>query len=169
MIGGPIVYFALGALLPRWSWWAEQVALSSANADLMAMVQALLAMTLTTILWIAATLVTRPESEATLRAFYLRARPPGWWGPVSRGLVAEGAVPAPPRGLLGGGLMTAAVAAVGLSLPVLCLGQLMVARYEQAAGLAAAAIVAGLALRRLVPWHLDRMDAHFLPVSEHTR
>jgi Na+/proline symporter len=168
MIGGPIVYFSLGACLPRWTWWAEQVAVSPGNADLMAMVQALLAMTLTTALWIVTTLVTRPESEATLRAFYLRAQPPGWWGPVSRRLVEEGAAPAPQRGLLFGGLATAAVAAIGLSLPVLCLGQLMVARYEQAAVLATGAIVAGLALRRLAPWHLDRMEAHFTPVSEHS-
>jgi SSS family solute:Na+ symporter len=33
-------------------------------------------------------LITRPESAATLRAFYARCRPPGFWGPVVRELPA---------------------------------------------------------------------------------
>ena len=38
----------------------------------------------TTVAWIAATLLTRPEDEAKLLAFYRRVRPGGFWGPVAR-------------------------------------------------------------------------------------
>jgi SSS family transporter len=35
------------------------------------------------------TLLTPPERIETLREFYRRCRPPGWWGPVLNGLVAD--------------------------------------------------------------------------------
>jgi Na+/proline symporter len=35
------------------------------------------------------TLLTRPESDAVLRDFYRRVRPPGFWGPVARAVKAE--------------------------------------------------------------------------------
>ena len=39
-----------------------------------------------------ATLLTRPESNETLRAFYLKVRPPGRWGPLRNALAAEGLI-----------------------------------------------------------------------------
>ena len=44
---------------------------------------------------LAATLLTAPESSDTLRAFYLRVRPRGWWGPVARAC-GEASVAIPP-------------------------------------------------------------------------
>ena len=38
---------------------------------------------------IAVTLATRPEPIETLREFYGRCRPPGWWGPVTDGFSVE--------------------------------------------------------------------------------
>jgi hypothetical protein len=38
----------------------------------------------TTLVWLATTLLTRPESEETLVAFYRRTRPPAGWGPIAR-------------------------------------------------------------------------------------
>jgi len=160
MIGGPLVYFGLGAALPQWSWWRTQVDSSPAAGDFMAMLLALAAMLLTSALWAATALLTHPENDATLRDFYLRARPPGWWGPVRRRLRAEGVdCPEPPRGLLAGGFLASAAAATCLSLPILALGQLAVARYKQAAALAAGSVAAWLVARRLYHWHLDRLDA----------
>lgn len=37
-----------------------------------------------TIIWISVTFLTPPEDPATLRAFYERLRPPGFWGPVRK-------------------------------------------------------------------------------------
>jgi solute:Na+ symporter, SSS family len=36
-----------------------------------------------------ATLVTPPESTETLKQFYARCRPPGFWGPISREVQLE--------------------------------------------------------------------------------
>jgi len=38
----------------------------------------------TTLLWLLATYLSPPEAEATLRDFYNRVRPGGWWGPFAR-------------------------------------------------------------------------------------
>jgi SSS family solute:Na+ symporter len=38
---------------------------------------------------IAVTLLTPPERIETLREFYHRCRPPGWWGPVANELDAD--------------------------------------------------------------------------------
>ena len=37
------------------------------------------------IAWVTATLLTEPESEETLNAFYKRVQPGGWWSPISEG------------------------------------------------------------------------------------
>jgi len=38
------------------------------------------------------TLLTPPESKETLRAFYLKVRPPGYWAPLRSTLAAEGLI-----------------------------------------------------------------------------
>src|SRR4029078_1232269 len=38
------------------------------------------------------TLLTPPESQATLRSFYLKVRPPGRWAPLRNALAAEGLI-----------------------------------------------------------------------------
>ena len=44
---------------------------------------------LSLVVLITATLLTPPESEKTLVAFYRRCRPPGWWGPIARKVELE--------------------------------------------------------------------------------
>lgn len=44
--------------------------------------QILVAMALTTVVWVATALLTPPDDEAALTRFYERARPLGWWGPI---------------------------------------------------------------------------------------
>lgn len=171
MIGGPIVYFALGWKLAHWPTWQAEVDLGEAQAQSMAMLQAVIAMTLTTALWVTVTLVTRPHDMQTLKTFYRRARPMGLWGPVRRAILAEtqgGApgegreatpLPPQPRGLIVGGVMTAVVGATWIALAVLAVSQGIVGRYAQAAALAVAAVAVALVFKRLFHWHLRRLDA----------
>jgi SSS family solute:Na+ symporter len=60
-----------GAVLP---WWAEFPG------------SFFLTVGVTTVSWLAVTLLTRPESSATLHEFYTRVRPAGGWEPVRRAL-----------------------------------------------------------------------------------
>ena len=43
------------------------------------------------LVWVPATLLTAPVDVHTLRQFYARVRPPGWWRPVARGLASPSA------------------------------------------------------------------------------
>ncbi|MBN9384688.1 MAG: hypothetical protein J0H74_28295 [Chitinophagaceae bacterium] len=45
----------------------------------------LLVMALTTVLWVSVALLTKPDPDRLLSAFYERVRPLGWWGPHERG------------------------------------------------------------------------------------
>lgn len=45
----------------------------------MQILQTLLTMVLGTLVWVIVTLCTRPEDMETLKEFYLRARPMGYW------------------------------------------------------------------------------------------
>lgn len=161
MVGGPIVYFALGWLLPHWPWWQDQLAAGEAAAGTMAMVQALVALLLTSTLWSAVAWLTPPESSDTLAEFYLRARPMGAWGAVRRRLRSQGDVVLPhqPGGLLASGLGVAALGAVWVGCGVLGISQLSVARYGLGAGLLAAAVVGGLEFRALFAWQMTRLEA----------
>jgi Na+/proline symporter len=38
------------------------------------------------IAWVSATFLTKPESEKTLKTFYKRVQPGGWWGPIAHQL-----------------------------------------------------------------------------------
>lgn len=82
MIAGPFIYLGLGLVLPLWDWWDAQMQISPANADAMAMLQAVISIGLTTVCWLLTALLTAPESETTLVEFYRRARPLGLWKPI---------------------------------------------------------------------------------------
>ncbi len=65
--GGGGAYLAMRFLWPDMTWWNRMFA----------------AIALSAVLWIAATLVTAPERRELLQRFYQRAKPLGFWGPVS--------------------------------------------------------------------------------------
>lgn len=166
MIGGPAIYFLLDRLLPQSAWWASQLAAGESAADAMAMLQAMIAMALTTLLWVAVALMTKPETNETLQAFYQRARPLGWWKPVQRMIVAEAAqtlapspLPVEPRFLLWGGFGVAAVGAAWVAAGVLGASQLTVGNWTAAAGLLIAAAAGGIVFRYLFDWHMKRLEA----------
>lgn len=86
--GGAAV-FSLVVLAPRllgWLGYPEAAALT-----LPWWWQALLVMGLTTVLWVTVALVTKPDPERLLHAFYQRARPLGFWKPFR--LAGEGRHP----------------------------------------------------------------------------
>ena len=56
-------------------------------------------------------LAVGPESRESLRAFYRRVHPPGFWGPIAR---EEGEDPAVGRRTLGRGLLAAGLAAISI-------------------------------------------------------
>ncbi len=87
-------------LIARWFWWRV-----NAWSEIAAMVTPILTfayvktsttlefpvslffiVSVTTIVWVAVTVLTKPSAMETLRAFYTRVHPGGWWDPVSRSL-----------------------------------------------------------------------------------
>lgn len=162
MVGGPIVYLSLGWLLPLWPWWREQMNTSEATLDTMVMLQALIAIVLTTMLWFVVTWLTPPESDETLANFYRRARPLGMWNRVRKRLDAGSAIhdlPHEPAGLLVGGLAVAAIGAVWISCGVLAVSQLTVGKFGTAAALLAAFAALATVFRFGFRWHMNRLGA----------
>ncbi|MDZ4656116.1 MAG: hypothetical protein SH868_00915 [Bythopirellula sp.] len=159
MIGGPIVYWGLGSLLPLWDWWDAQLAVSPANADAMAMLQAVISIGFTTICWWLTALVTQPESEATLVQFYRRARPMGLWGPVREAFRRD--YPEEYRetpALLLPGACIALLGASWIALGVLSFSQLVVGRYMLAAQLGGLGLMGAGAFWPLFNWQIRRME-----------
>ncbi len=94
---------------------------------------------LTCVLWIAVSLLTKPDPEEKLIEFYKQARPMGWWGPIARKAGIEHAGSQPIFAGLGiavAGAITVAAGTIGFS----CL---YVARWYVAAVAVAVAIAAG--------------------------
>jgi solute:Na+ symporter, SSS family len=87
-------------LIARWFWWrvnawSELAAMLTpfavfawvrTSTSLEFPVSLFLIVSVTTVVWISVTLLTKPSSMETLRAFYTRVHPGGWWGPVSDSL-----------------------------------------------------------------------------------
>jgi Na+/proline symporter len=160
MVGGPMVYWLLGAVLPHWTWWREKVALNPAMNDTMGMLQAVLGVGLTTILWVIVTLVTRPQPMSQLVAFYRRARPMGHWRPVREALAAEtGMQPSPEsQGLIVKGLALAMLGGGWVSLAVLAISQLMIGAYSLAGGLLLGSIASALLFRNGLDGYLKLLE-----------
>ncbi|MCA9234429.1 MAG: hypothetical protein KDA44_03110 [Planctomycetales bacterium] len=158
--GGPILYAVLMQALPYWPWWREQAALSPSAQQTMAMLQAAITMAATTVLWIAVALATTPEDMATLRQFYLRARPMGLWGPVRKALLADGVASTrvvQPRGALLAGAAIAVLGATWTALATMALSAAVGGMTGKAIALALTA--AGLAYLFLLAfrWHVARL------------
>ncbi len=169
MVGGPLVYIALGGLdlgtiaipgvLGHFPAWAEARAVSESAAQRMDMLQAAIGMGVTFALWVGVTLVTKPESLATLKAFYRRARPMGAWGPVREACLDEDPAGLPPSGLLLRGLGVAVLGAIAVSSGVLAASVLFVGRWGEAAVYTGITLVTALAFARGFDRQLDRLDA----------
>jgi len=145
------------ALLARWFWWrataaAEIVALVTAlGASLVIRAhepplpyaqKVLVTLGVTGLAWLATVLLFPPRDPARLVAFYRRARPPGFWGPVAA--LAPDVTSRPLEGWndAAAGLMLVFGATLGIG------GLLLGGVASGAAGLAAAAVGGGLLWRR---------------------
>lgn len=161
VVAGPIVYLLCGRLLPLIPWWAAKIAEGPVQAQNMQLLQAVVSLAVNTGIWLAVTLLTRPEEMEVLKEFYLRARPMGCWGPVRRALIAEGRLPeessAPALILPGVGVAAAGFAMIGTG--VLTLSALYVGRYREAALCGALCLGGGLFFRKIFKRYISRLIA----------
>lgn len=160
MVGGPIIYFGLGPALEFIPGWTEYGSRSIVASQYLAMVQAFAGMIVSTVFWVTITLLTRPEKMENLKAFYLRARPMGFWGPVKQTIEEEQGKPAPqnPKGLMLGGFAAAVLGTSWICLAMLGISQLFVGGYLAGIGLGVASLCLGLIFRKVFHWHYDRLD-----------
>ncbi len=122
--GGGLGYLAMRLIWPDMTWWDRMF----------------WAIALSTALWIAATLVTAPERRELLERFYQRARPLGFWGPVSGGNPAR-------WDLIGKGLVLAIAGAGSVMAYIVGISRMYVGEY-----LPGAAFLLGMAALAYVFW-----------------
>ena len=148
----------IGRLLPLIPWWAAEIARGPAEAQNMQLLQAVVALAVNTGIWLAVTVLTRPEDMEVLKEFYLRARPMGCWGPVRRALIAEGRLPEEPApSLILPGVGVAAVGFAMIAAGVLTASTLYVGKYLEAALCGAACLVAGVVFKMIFNRYISRL------------
>jgi len=109
----------------------------------------------TTLVWVLATFLTKPEPAPLLQAFYQRIQPAGAWGPVKKALGAspQAASAGPAAGTAQGSsslgfTLLAWLSAVSMAYSLLfATGKLIFGQYGAAGGYAAAALLAFVILR----------------------
>ena len=161
MVGGPIIYFALGPTLAiMMPDLAERAAESETTAQYFAMIQAFAGAVVSTVFWVTVTLVTPPVRMDRLVEFYKRARPMGAWGPVRRALEEkEGpdSVRHSPPWMIPGGFGTISVGVAWVSLALLALSQFYVGGYLLGMILGVLAVILAFVFKYLYHWHYDRL------------
>jgi len=98
---------------------------------------------LTTVLWVAVALITRPDPEERLLEFYKRARPMGWWRPIAQ----KAGDDAPRVRPIFHGLAIALLGAVMVASGTIAFSSLYVARWGVAAAGAGVCAVSGIAFK----------------------
>ncbi|MFY9341461.1 MAG: sodium:solute symporter family protein [Planctomycetota bacterium] len=157
-----------GVFLLRWFWWrinawSELVAMFGSLAVFVVVklwqdslapdgrmageYASLLVAAVTLVLWLSATLLTKPEPRAHLVAFYRRIRPDGpGWGPV-----AADAPDVRPDGGLGRAVLCAVLGTTVIWLCLPGIGALIFGEWGKAAGCLGGAAVAAWAMLALAP------------------
>jgi Na+/proline symporter len=159
-IAGPVTYFLMRFIFSKIDWWQQQSMNTESIQQQMEMYQAVIAMTITTILWVAVAIFTKPEEMSLLKKFYRKAHPEGFWGPVRKAIEAEDGKPVmTPKLIISAGFLVAIVGAVWLILAVLCLSVLFVGKWNQAAIYGIISIVFAIAFKYSFKWHIDRMSS----------
>lgn len=160
VIGGPIIYFGLSPFLGMIPWWQETGAQGPAALQYLGMIQALVAMIVSTVFWVSLTMITAPEKMERLIDFYKRARPLGFWTPVKLAIIAQegpDAIPTPPSGMIAGGFGAAILGTSWVSLAILSLSQLYVGQYMWGIVLAISSVLTAWAFKKAFRWHFARM------------
>jgi len=95
----------------------------------------------TLVLWVVVALATKPEPEEVLVAFYKRARPMGWWGPIAQ---KAGLTSSSSGASIITGLLIAAMGAVAVGAATVGFSAGYVAQWEVLAVGFAIAVILGL-------------------------
>lgn len=136
--GGGVCYLAIALLWPKWAWWNRMF----------------LSMGISSLLWIAVTLVTAPERNERLVAFFLRARPLGCWSPI-RQLAGQSQPARKLRLPITAGLALACAGAIAVMAYITGISQLYVGRYNAGILLFAIVALAGALFLILSPRYID--------------
>ena len=160
-LSGPIVYFGLGFVLKHLDWWQQQLAKGESIAQSMAMLQAVIAMAVTTLIWIITTLLTKPEDIEVLKKFYRRAHPMGFWGPIREAIKKEDGIkelPGEKKYLIAGGFGATFVGFSWIAFAVLSISELFIGRYAIALCFAIASVLLAFCFKRIFNWHIKRLE-----------
>ena len=144
--GGPVIFLCNKYLV--FAHWID------AGQDT-AYVVVLSSIAVTCLLWIAVALLTAPEPEDKLLAFYEQARPMGWWGPIAEqaGVASGGGTP------IVRGLGIALLGAVAVGGGVIGFSGGYVGRWEVALAGGLVAIVLGLGFRGIYARYMRSLGA----------
>ena len=157
-VGGPIIYFGLGFLFTKLSWWQDMCARGGTVQQQLGLLQAFISMILNTLIWVTVTLLTKPADEKVLKEFVRRATPLGAWGPIRKKVEADGFKLSNPKHLMLGGLWATMVGFVAIAFLILSLTKLYIGCYLEAGCYFAAALVIGFYFKKVFNWHLDRLE-----------
>ncbi len=121
-------------------------------------VHVLLSIGLTTLSWVLVTLTTPPDEEEALTAFYRRARPMGFWGPITRKLGLHSPSGSPT--VIVKGLGIALIGVSWIACGVLAFSDYYVGRFTAATILLAASASGGLLFLTLYRRYMALLDSH---------
>jgi hypothetical protein len=139
-LGGGACYLAIALLWPGWAWWNRMF----------------VSMGISTVLWITVALATAPERNELLVAFYRRAQPLGWWGPIGR----LSGLPNPAAKLrfpIAAGLMLAFTGALAVMAYITGISQFYVGRYTSGVLLLGVLALAGTLFLVASPRYVDAL------------
>ena len=158
-VGGPTIYLMLGSVLRIIPWWNQHLGGDESSTQQLQVLQVLIAISITTMLWIIVTLLTKPEDTQVLKNFYRRALPFGAWGPIKKKVLEDDGevLGLSSRRVFFSGILAVLTGAVWMDSAVLSLSALFVANYLKAGLLAAIAIAGVFVFKWVYKWHMDRI------------
>jgi SSS family solute:Na+ symporter len=138
--GGGFFYICLTLFWKDLPWWDRMF----------------LAIVVSTSFWIVATVLTAPERTPLLTAFYRRAQPLGWWGPIEK---LAGDVPQTTHGWqpVVAGLAIAVCGAAAVMAWILGISQMYVGRYSVGLSVLAVMVGLGVTFRATFSRYIDRL------------
>ncbi len=149
--GGPLVFLAAQFF------WSKVMKVESMFT--LGYLATLTGIAVTTVLWIAVTLLTKPDDMAILKEFYLKARPLGIWGPVRRACGELG--DARPRGLILKGFLISILGFASVVMLILGISNFYVGKFGLGGALAASFVGTGAIFLRFFNRYFQSIgDSH---------
>jgi solute:Na+ symporter, SSS family len=154
-IGGPLIFVTNKMLVfPYLTTHAMEFGIPEGFLSDYSMVLSSIA--LTTLLWIVTALVTHPDPEEKLIAFYRLARPLGWWGPIAEKVGEEPAGSAP----IFRGMGIAITGTIMVAAGTIAFCSLYVARWHVAALAGITCAIAGILFKATYGRFLRFLERH---------